>query len=49
MEGALLHIYDPKVSAERIFLDLSEHTGKSDVEREENNLLLHIVHWFNQF
>jgi UDPglucose 6-dehydrogenase len=31
-EGASLHIYDPKVTSDRIFLDLSEQTGKSEKE-----------------
>ncbi|CAF1387833.1 unnamed protein product [Rotaria sordida] len=31
-EGASLHIYDPKVSVERIFLDLSEQTGKTETD-----------------
>ncbi|CAF1363133.1 unnamed protein product [Rotaria sordida] len=34
-EGASLHIYDPKVSSDRIFLDLSEQIGTS--ERELSN------------
>ena len=34
-EGAILHIYDPKVSSERIFLDLSEQTGKNEDERKK--------------
>ncbi|CAF1501630.1 unnamed protein product, partial [Didymodactylos carnosus] len=29
-EGASLSIYDPKVTSERIFLDLSEQTGKTE-------------------
>jgi UDP-glucose 6-dehydrogenase len=29
-EGASLHIYDPKVSMQRILLDLAEQTGKSE-------------------
>ncbi len=33
-EGASLHIYDPKVRSDRIFLDLSEQTGKSEKERK---------------
>lgn len=48
MEGAILHIYDPKVSSERIFLDLSEHTGRSDAERNDDNPF-HVNHWFSQF
>jgi hypothetical protein len=32
VEGASLHIYDPKVTSERIFLDLSEQTGQSEKE-----------------
>ncbi|CAF5177435.1 unnamed protein product, partial [Rotaria magnacalcarata] len=35
-EGASLHIYDPKVSVQRIFLDLSEQTGKSEAECKIN-------------
>ncbi|CAF2398759.1 unnamed protein product [Rotaria sp. Silwood2] len=31
-EGASLHIYDPKVSVQRIFLDLSEQTGKTETD-----------------
>ncbi|CAF2588375.1 unnamed protein product [Rotaria sp. Silwood2] len=31
-EGASLHIYDPKVSSDRIFLDLSEQTGTTKTE-----------------
>jgi hypothetical protein len=31
-EGASLHIYDPKVTSERIFLDLSEQTSQSEKE-----------------
>ncbi|CAF1156202.1 unnamed protein product [Didymodactylos carnosus] len=31
-EGATLSIYDPKVTSERIFLDLSEQTGKTEKE-----------------
>ncbi|CAF0807384.1 unnamed protein product [Adineta ricciae] len=35
-EGASLHIYDPKVSVSRIFLDLSEQTGKTEDELREH-------------
>ncbi|CAF5225882.1 unnamed protein product, partial [Rotaria magnacalcarata] len=31
-EGAALHIYDPKVTSERIFLDLSEQTGTNETD-----------------
>ena len=34
-EGASLHIYDPKVTSERIFLDLAEQTGKTEKERKK--------------
>ncbi|CAF1006141.1 unnamed protein product [Adineta steineri] len=34
-EGASLHIYDPKVSSDRIYLDLSEQTGST--ERDLND------------
>lgn len=33
-EGASLHIYDPKVTSERIFLDLTEQTGLTEKERK---------------
>jgi UDPglucose 6-dehydrogenase len=35
-EGASLHIYDPKVPWQRIFLDLSEQTGKTEAECKTN-------------
>jgi len=35
-EGASLHIYDPKVTSERIFLDLAEQTGKTEKELQNN-------------
>ncbi|CAF1269880.1 unnamed protein product, partial [Rotaria magnacalcarata] len=41
-EGATLHIYDPKVTSERIFLDLSEQTGTNETE------LLNHVHIANE-
>ena len=31
-EGASLHIYDPKVTSERIFLDLTEQTNLTENE-----------------
>jgi UDPglucose 6-dehydrogenase len=34
-EGASLDIYDPKVPSERIFLDLSEQTGKNEQELQK--------------
>ena len=37
-EGASLHIYDPKVPSQRIFLDLSEQTGRSEADRKMNLL-----------
>jgi hypothetical protein len=36
-EGASLHIYDPKVPVQRIFLDLSEQTGKTETECKIQN------------
>ncbi|CAF1089889.1 unnamed protein product [Rotaria magnacalcarata] len=41
-EGATLHIYDSKVTSERIFLDLSEQTGTNETE------LLNHVHIANE-
>jgi UDPglucose 6-dehydrogenase len=38
-EGASLHIYDPKVSSQRIFLDLSEQTGKTETELRNHVLI----------
>jgi UDPglucose 6-dehydrogenase len=35
-EGASLHIYDPKVTSDRIFLDLSEQTGTTERERKRD-------------
>ncbi len=35
-EGASLHIYDPKVTSDRIYFDLSEQTGTSERECKMN-------------
>ncbi len=44
-EGASLHIYDPKVTSERIFLDLSEQTGKSENECKRKISKNHRYHY----
>jgi UDPglucose 6-dehydrogenase len=38
-EGASLHIYDPKVTSERILFDLSEQNGMNDRECQLKLLL----------
>lgn len=44
-EGASLRIYDPKVSSHRIFLDLSEQTGRTEADCKMivDSRLLHCI------
>lgn len=42
-EGASLLIYDPKVPVQRIFLDLSEQTGKTETECKTDMSVLDTV------